>query len=85
VVHILPALFGVAVPNGNVKGLLARGGFVVDVTWKDGDFAFATVTSKHGKRLALRVTSGGDITVNDQPYSGPFETTLGAVYNVAFA
>ncbi len=52
-VHLLPAL-----PDdwrsGEVKGLLARGGFVVDMKWNDGVLQQATVTSRIGGTLRLR-------------------------------
>lgn len=52
-VHLLPALPS-AWKDGSVKGLRARGGFVVDMTWSDGSLTGATVTSTVGGVLRLR-------------------------------
>ena len=52
-VHILPALPD-AWDNGNVKGLVARGGFVVDVSWKNAAVETVRVRSRVGGVLRLR-------------------------------
>ncbi len=52
-VHLLPALPD-AWNTGEVKGLLARGGFTVDMEWSGGQLAKATVTSRLGGTLRLR-------------------------------
>lgn len=52
-VDILPALPS-ALPEGEVKGICARGGFVLDIKWKDGKLQHLTVTSKAGMPLTLR-------------------------------
>jgi len=51
-VQLLPALPG-AWPNGSVKGLRARGGYVVDVAWKDGKLARAVLHSELGNPCAI--------------------------------
>lgn len=54
-VHVLPA-----VPDrwkdGKVSGLVARGGFVVDVEWKDGAVSVLKVKSNLGGNLRIRTT-----------------------------
>ena len=45
--ELLPAL-PTAWQNGHVKGLKARGGFVVDMSWKDGMLVWAKITGIPG-------------------------------------
>ena len=52
-VHLLPALPD-AWKNGSVKGLCTRGGFIVNMTWENGQLKKATITSKLGGTLRLR-------------------------------
>jgi alpha-L-fucosidase 2 len=52
-VDILPALPS-ALPEGDVKGICARGGFILDIKWKDGQLQQLTVVSKAGRELILR-------------------------------
>lgn len=46
-IRILPALPG-AWRDGHVKGLKARGAYVVDVTWKNGELQSTRIISEHG-------------------------------------
>ncbi len=50
---MLPALPS-AWPSGTVRGLRARGGFVVDVSWKDGKLGNATVNATRGGVTRVR-------------------------------
>lgn len=52
-VHLLPAL-PVALADGSVTGLKARGGFTVDLQWSGGELVEAKIHSARGLPLTLR-------------------------------
>ena len=55
-IELLPALPS-AWPDGVIKGLRARGGFTIDLTWNSGQLTQATIRSDSGKAARLRYRS----------------------------
>ena len=51
--HLLPAL-PTAWSAGQVRGLCARGGFVVEISWRNGKLAEARIQSKLGGKCTIR-------------------------------
>ncbi len=50
--HLLPAIPNVW-QNGSVKGLVGRGGYVVNIAWEDEKVAHATVFSRNGGKCKV--------------------------------
>jgi alpha-L-fucosidase 2 len=60
-IDILPALPS-ALHLGEVKGICARGGFVLDIKWKNNQLEHLTIMSKAGQPLLLRY-NGKEINI----------------------
>ncbi len=72
-IHLLPALPSVW-PDGKVTGLLARGGFEVDLEWSEGRLTKAVIHSRAGSRCSLRY---GQTSLK-------FDTKQGMAYHITF-
>ena len=83
-VHIGPAIPSSVMATGEFSGWVARGSFVVDATWEDGRVTGATITSRAGLDLAIRVQDSREFRVNGNPYNGTLSTQAGEVYEVTF-
>ena len=75
-IHLLPALPG-AWPSGKVRGLRARGGFLVDLDWAEGRLARAVVRSRLGGACRIRAhapvrAAGARVRPSSGPNPNPF-------------
>jgi alpha-L-fucosidase 2 len=64
-IELLPAL-PAGWPNGSIRGLCARGGFLVDIVWNEGILQSATIISRNGEATQIRYR-GQAITLRSQP------------------
>jgi alpha-L-fucosidase 2 len=63
--YILPALPD-ALPNGSVKGLKARGGFEIDIDWKNSKLTKLTVKSALGGNARIRIAKDNQLKSKTQ-------------------
>lgn len=90
VVVVLPALMPSS-KTGSFKGLVARGGFVVDAEWENGNVKSIDVESRLGNPLKLRVGTGQSLAREARVSSGSNstdvieqETKAGETYSFKF-
>jgi alpha-L-fucosidase 2 len=94
VLRFLPAL-PAAWPAGSMRGIRARGGLEVDMTWKDGKVIIATLRATSDGKRSLAAAKGqriASVTARSRKINleaGPlgemqFHATAGETYRVAF-
>jgi len=76
-IHLLPAL-PKEIPSGSVKGLCARGGFVIDMTWVDGCLQTFNVFSKTGVPCIVKISE--NVSKAGAEQSWKFATEMGKGY-----
>lgn len=81
--HLLPAL-PPAWKEGSADGLCGRGGFVIDMKWKDGVLCRAVIHSNLGKECVLRTSMPVKVAGLDA-VSTKEETTFGTYWVTRFA
>ncbi len=92
VVQLLPALPS-AWATGHVKGLVARGGFEIEMFWKDGKLVKALITSKAGNNCKIQSaemlvvkdvasTLTNTMLFNSKQYIQSFKTVVGKTYEL---
>jgi alpha-L-fucosidase 2 len=88
-IHLLPAL-PKAWPNGSFRGLRARGGFEVDITWKHGKLVDSTIRPVLGKICTVRANVPVEVQYKGRPVKTTtpeknvvqFETSPGRTYTL---
>ncbi|KAJ1286965.1 hypothetical protein BS78_03G393100 [Paspalum vaginatum] len=73
--YLLPALPRNKWPHGCVKGLKARGGVTVNISWKEGSLHEALLWSSSGQNSLARLHYGGQ--------TATFSLSLGQVYRLS--
>lgn len=83
IIHLGPALPTTGgMMSGSFSGFAARGGFLVDMRWKDGKVTGAEITSLKGNPLHVRVQNGRSFGVNGDINPAAIKTSAGEMFKV---
>jgi alpha-L-fucosidase 2 len=83
-INLLPALPN-AWANGEIRGLVARGGFEVSLRWEQGKLVEGTIYSKHGGNCIVRSKTGLIIQAAESVEAGKLEVQSIGVDRYQFA
>ena len=76
VIRLLPALPKADIfRDGSIRGMRARGGFAVDMSWRQGQVTALTIRSDYGKTCRIARPDGSILS---------FRTTPGGIYRIDF-
>ena len=67
-IHLLPAL-PIEWPEGEIKGLLAKGGYVVNISWDYGQLKKVEIILPKGREMPLLFTNGKPLSKTDNRIS----------------
>ena len=72
--------------NGNFKGLVARGGFEIDLEWKDGKAVAASVTARTDSTCRIKAEGLTSVNAEFTNENGfiVFEAKKGETYTLSF-
>ncbi len=70
--HLLPALPD-AWQSGSVHGLRARGGYTVDMEWKEGVLTSAVIAAAHSGACTVRYTAPLQVFLNEQRCTAQYQ------------
>lgn len=80
-IYLMPA-WPDELPNGEIKGLVARGGFIVDMSWENKQLTALTIKSTLGGNCRLRISNKIVLSINGKKLEEAKEENPNSFYLV---
>jgi alpha-L-fucosidase 2 len=80
-IYLMPA-WPDELPNGEIKGLVARGGFIVDMSWENKQLTALTIKSTLGGNCRLRISNKIALSINGKKLEEAKEENPNSFYLV---